>query len=350
MRHCTATCFPGRNNRPLLRITLLILTLLVMACARPAERPVGPGGGSPALEANRMVATDGYTLPLHRWVPEGEPRGVVLAIHGFNDYGGAFSVLADDLNANGFALYAYDQRGFGDTTPRGIWPGEELLVDDAILAVRLLRKRYPERPLFMLGKSMGSAVTMLALTRDDAPTVAGSILVAPAVWGEEVMPWYQRLGLRVGEAITPGMRLSVDLAEAMGILPTDDEEVLQAMRDNPRVQREARVDTIDGLSDLMDAALEASAELPGPTLILYGDNDEIIPAEPVCMMVGRLPDPVWRPWRMALYPGGYHMLTRYSESEQVHADINAWLDDIAAPLPSGHEVSRGEAHRALCNG
>ena len=350
MRHCTASCSRGWDSRAPLRIILLMLTLLVMGCARPAERPVGPGGGSPALEADRIIATDGYALPLHRWTPESEPRGVMLAIHGFNDYGGAFSVLADDFTANGFALYAYDQRGFGDAAPRGVWPGQELLVDDAIVAVRLLRQRYPERPLFMLGKSMGGAVTMLALTRDDAPSVAGSILVAPAVWGEEVMPWYQRLGLRVGEAVTPGMRLSVDLAEAMGILPTDDEDVRQAMRDNPRVQREARVDTIDGLSDLMDAALEASTELPGPSLILYGDQDEIIPAEPVCMMLRRLPDPDFRPWRFVLYPGGYHMLTRYSGSAQVHADINAWLDDIGAPLPSGHELSRSGAHRALCNG
>ncbi len=349
MRRFTVSCSRMPASAVVVRVLVLCAVVLLAACARPTERPVGPGGGSPALEADRIIAADGYVLPLHHWPAAEEPRGVVLAIHGFTDYGGAFSVLADELNANAFSLYAYDQRGFGATSPSGIWPGQELLVEDAIVVARLLRERYPGRPVFMLGKSMGGAVTMLALTRDDAPPVAGSILIAPAVWGEEVMPWYQRMGLRLGEAVTPGMRLSVELAEAIGVRPTDDEDVLQAMRDNPRVQQEVRVDAIDGLSDLMDAALEASADLPGPTLILYGDQDEIIPADPVCLMVRQLPDAAWRPWRMALYPGGYHMLTRYSGAEQVHADILTWLQDIDAELPSGHEVERQQALAQLCN-
>ncbi|WP_290652478.1 alpha/beta fold hydrolase [Aquisalimonas sp.] len=333
----------------MLRVLILIVALLVVACARPAERPIGPGAQTPVLAADHIIAADGYYLPLHRWLPGDDPRAVVLALHGFNDYGGAFDVLADGFKAQGVALYAYDQRGFGATEPRGIWAGEQRLVDDAMVAARLLQERYPEQPLFLVGKSMGGAVTMLALTHEDAPTVGGSILIAPAVWGEEVMPWYQQFGLWLGETITPGMRLSADLAQGLGIAPTDDEAVLEELREDPMVQREARIDTIEGLSDLMDSALQASQALPGPTLILYGDQDEIIPAEPICLMLRRLPDRQTRPWRMVLYPGGYHMLTRYTEAEQVHEDINAWLADVDGELPSGHEVDRQGARDVLCH-
>ncbi len=327
---------------------LFLIALVLAACAGSGERPVGPGAETPRLNDDTITASDGYHLPLHRWLPGDEPRAVVLALHGFNDHGGAFGVLADDLNDQGVALYAYDQRGFGGSEPRGIWPGRDLLVDDAINTTRLLARRYPDAPVFLMGKSMGGAVVMLALTHDDAPVVAGSVLIAPAVWGEEAMPWYQQFGLWLGETVTPGMRLSVELAQALGNEPTDDEAVLEALKADPMVQREARIDTIERLSELMDEALAASAELPGPTLILYGDEDQIIPAEPVCLMLDRLPDPGYQPWRMALYPGGYHMLTRYTGADQVHADINAWLRDIGGPLPSGHEVERREAQRVLC--
>lgn len=333
----------------MLRIMLLlVIALPLAACVRSDEQPVGPGPETPHLADDTIVASDGYRLPLHRWRPEGEPAAVVLALHGFNDHGGAFAVLADGLNAQNMALYAYDQRGFGASEPRGIWAGRELLVDDAINAVELLRERYPGRPVFLMGKSMGGAVAMLALTDDYAPLVAGSVLIAPAVWGEEVMPWYQQLGLRLGETVAPGMRLSVELAQALGNEPTDDEDVLEALKADPMVQREARIDTIERLSELMGEALAASADLPGPALILYGDEDQIIPAEPVCLMLGKLPDPAYQLWRMALYPDGYHMLTRYTGADQVHADIEAWLRDVGGTLPSGNEVSRLQARQALC--
>lgn len=337
-----------RGPRPWARLLLLATTLAVVACAHPKERPVGPGPTEPALEADRIIATDGYPLPLRRWLPEAAPEAVVLAVHGFNDYGGAFSVLADPLNRAGMALYAYDQRGFGAAEPQGIWAGRERMVDDLITATRLLRGRYPGRPVYLVGMSMGGAVTLLAHARGDLPEVAGTVLISPAVWGEDVMPWYQRLGLWVGEAVTPGMPLSADLAEALGTRSTDDEAVLEAMRDNPLVQRSARVDTIDGLSELMDHALAASARLTGPALILYGGRDEIIPPEPVCLMLDRLPGRRATPWRMAFYPDGYHMLTRYTGAAAVRRDIVAWLDDPAAALPSGHEVDRAGARRRIC--
>ncbi|WP_091644071.1 alpha/beta hydrolase [Aquisalimonas asiatica] len=328
---------------------LLLIVLFLAACAGSVERPVGPGPETPQLNDDTITAADGYRLPLHRWLPDTAPRAVVLALHGFNDHGGAFGVLADGLNEQGMALYAYDQRGFGGSEPRGIWPGRDLLVNDAITATELLAQRYPGKPLFLMGKSMGGAVVMLTLTDDHAPVVAGSVLIAPAVWGEETMPWYQQFGLWLGETLTPGIRLSVDLAQALGNEPTDDDAVLEALKADPMVQREARIDTIESLSELMDEALVASADLPGPALILYGDEDQIIPADPVCLMLGKLPDPDFRPWRMVLYPGGYHMLTRYTGADQVHADINAWLRDIGGALPSGHEVGRPEAQRLLCS-
>lgn len=341
----------GMNG--IVRWTLWLLVaaavLTAVGCARSAERPVGPGPTEAALAGEHMIATDGYELRLRRWLPEGQTDAVVLALHGFNDYAGAFDGLAEPLTQAGMAVYAYDQRGHGASGPRGVWPGRELLVDDAVTAIELLHERYPGHPVYLLGASMGGAVAMLALDRAPAPEVAGTVLLAPAVWGDEIMPWYQQFGLWLGEAVVPGMQLSAQLGQMLGKSPTDQDEVLQELRDDPLVQREARVDTLEGLSKLMDAGLEASARLHGPALILYGDRDEIIPAEPVCRMLGRLPGGDATPWRMALYPGGYHMLLRYSGAAQVRADIRAWLLDPDGALPSGHEVTRAEARSSLCD-
>ena len=73
-------------------------------------------------------------LPLRRWLPEGKPRAVVLALHGFNDYSNAFADAGPVFAAHGIALYAYDQRGFGAAPAPGRWPGSRRLVDDALAA------------------------------------------------------------------------------------------------------------------------------------------------------------------------------------------------------------------------
>ncbi|MBB3189324.1 alpha/beta hydrolase [Halomonas cerina] len=339
---------PGRCAGKLALLGLFLLTLVWLGgCGQGVVRQApGPGDGEARLEANRVIAEDGYRLPLRHWRAEGEPHAIVLGVHGFNDHGGSFRILAEALVPHGIEVYAHDQRGFGTTAQRGLWHGHEQLADDVTLITRLLRERHPEPPLYLVGKSMGAAVTILALTDDTPPPVDGSVLISPAVWGFETMPWYQRLGLWLGVRLAPGMRFSARLTRRLGIEPTDDPEIKAQLAQDPLILRHSRLDTLHGLSLAMDAALQAARRLPTPALILYGDEDDIIPPAAICALLARLPED--DAIRLVLYPQGYHMLTRYTKRERTEADIIAWLSDPAAPLPSGHEVERREARRALC--
>jgi alpha-beta hydrolase superfamily lysophospholipase len=106
------------------------------------------------------------------------------------------------------------------------------------------------------------------------------------------------------------------------------------------VIKHTRVDALWGLTDLMDRA--SAAELPPtPTLILYGEGDEIIPKRAYCRWLGTFPADVSPEPRLALYARGYHMLTRDLQAERVLADIAAWIRDPSAPLPSGEETTPG---------
>ncbi|WP_018231225.1 alpha/beta hydrolase [Thioalkalivibrio thiocyanodenitrificans] len=333
------------------RSLLFAFAVMLAACGQPQVQSAGAAGEPPRLHDDHVVTDDGYTLPLHRWMPDGKPvRAVALGLHGFGDYGAAFEALSGPLSASGIALYAYDQRGFGSTGHPGIWAGRERLVADVSLVVSLLRERHEGLPVYLLGKSMGGAVALLAVTGETPPAVDGTVYIAPAVWGRETMPWYQRLGLWIMLRIRPGMYLSGDAAHDLGIRPTDDPEVARALSRDPLVQKRARIDTIHGLTSLMGEALDASAGLPGPALILYGDNDQVIPPRPVCAMLERLPAQRAGEWRMALYPDGYHMLTRYTGAAATHGDVAAWLLDPSSPLPSGEEVDLEGAWSRLCPG
>ena len=339
-----------RGNILAVLAILVIAGLLLSGCVAPGGHHQGPGDREPALAETVLIARDGYELPLRRWRPgDGASRGAVLALHGFNDYSKAFEVLAEPINRLGFDLYAYDQRGFGETQPVGLWPGEALLIQDAVTATQLLRARYPHRPLYLMGESMGGAISIIALMADKPAPVDGVVLISPAVWSRTTMPWYQRFALWVGERLMPGLTFSGKMADRIGVQPTDDPEVMRQMALDPLVLKSSTVASLSGVTDLMDTALEASDRLPGPALILYGERDEVIPARPFCALLKRLPDTRTASWRLALYPGGYHMLTRYTGSEQVEKDLLAWLADPGTTLPSGHETGREEALESLCD-
>ncbi|MGM0984711.1 MAG: alpha/beta hydrolase [Pseudomonadota bacterium] len=336
------------GRRLALELVPLGVLLLLAGCGEGAVRePPGPGVEEARLAENQVITEDGYRLPLRYWPSDGEPQAIVLGIHGFNEYGGTFQILAEALSPRGIALYAHDQRGFGNTAGRGIWPGHAQLADDVTLLAELLSERHPATPLYLVGHSMGGAVAILAMSGNNPPPVEGSVLISPAVWGFETMPWYQRLGLWLGVRLFPALSFSSSTVHNLGIEPTDDPEIKRRLAEDPLILNDARVDTLHGVSRAMNASLDAARRLPAPALILYGTQDHIIPPDAICALLERLPEEA--AIRLVVYPQGYHMLTRYTQRERTEADIAAWLSDPTAPLPSGHERNRREARRALCD-
>ncbi|MGD2137754.1 MAG: lysophospholipase [Gammaproteobacteria bacterium] len=289
---------------------------------------------------------DGYELPLSVWQPEQKPRAVVLALHGFNDYRNAFTGVGPRLARGGIVTYAYDQRGFGETAQRGVWPGSDRLVSDIIVLSRLVCADYPDLPLYLLGESMGAAVILSALQQLDIRCVAGVVLMAPAVWGWQTMPLWQQAALWLAAHTVPANTVS---PEGLDIMASDNIEMLRALGRDPLVIKRSRIDTIFGLTNLMESALLDSSELALPALILYGERDEIIPVGAFCRMLHALPGTTAGQWRFVLYPKGYHMLSRDLQSDTVLEDMLAWLLDPHGRLPSGLEVSRGDERlQALC--
>lgn len=283
-----------------MRRIILFIALLLLAGGGTA---IGEGL-SPAIEGSRFRASDGAILPVRVWESAvSPPRGVIVALHGFNDYSNAFAIPAPFFTRQGITLYAYDQRGFGNAPLRGRWGGRDRYLDDLRQFSRLVRQQHPGIPLYILGDSMGGAVAIVAATDPSPPVADGLILVAPAVWGRNTMPWYQRWLLAIASRLFPGMTVT---GKDLGIRPSDNREMLRALGRDPLMIRETRVETIAGLVDLMDEALERVGKLTLPTLWLYGRHDEIIPPEATLAALRRA-SPMVRP---LFYDRGYHMLLR----------------------------------------
>ncbi len=285
---------------------------------------------APVLARAHFVAADGAVLPVRAWVPQGEPpKAVIVALHGFNDYSNFFAKPGEYLSRQGIACYAYDQRGFGNAPGRGLWAGVGAYADDLRDFAAQARHRHPGVPLYVLGESMGGAVAIVAMASAPSPVADGLILSSPAVWGRATMPWWQRVLLEITVHTVPWLRLT---GEGLKIMASDNIEMLRGLGRDPLVIKATRLDALYGLADLMDAALADAGKLSATTLVLYGEHDQVVPREPVELMLAEMHAPQTR---VAFYANGYHMLLRDLQAEKPWRDIAAWIESHNAPLPSG---------------
>lgn len=326
-----------------LRSLAFVALLQLVACSTPVAVPDNSQALA-AKAAEAFIAADGVRLAVRTFAAVQQPKAVLLALHGFNDYSRTFEGAAHYFAQAGIKTVAFDQRGFGGAPDRGKWAGTNVLVNDFLAFVRFVRRDHPGLPLFVLGESMGGAVVAEALAQETQTAIAGVILVAPAIWSRDTMPWYQRLGLWIGAGLAPAWTVS---GKGLGLAPSDNRPMLIEFAKDPLVIKETRVDALNGLTDLMDQAMVSVPKLQHRTLLAYGLHDVIVPRRPMIAMLERWPQEAAPNFRFGLYPEGYHMLLRDLQRAVVWKDMVSWMLAPDAILPSGFEQERSEVLRQL---
>jgi alpha-beta hydrolase superfamily lysophospholipase len=319
-------------------------TLLAAACA-PLQQGALEFDGKPQVgfSDHWLTSFDGARLGLDVWRPAepasveafgpsaDEPREIVIvAVHGMNDYAGAFKAAGAWWAEHGATVYAYDQRGHGRSPEPGIWPEPEVMREDLKAAVKAARALHPDARIAVVGESMGASVAITAFADDDPPDADVLILSGPGLRGWGALPWIYSVSLWTSAHVRPGW--IVVPPKGIRITPTDNNEKLREMWNDPLVLKKNRIDSVYGVVSIMEEADARISQLPKkvPTLLLYGAKDEVIPPNGVERAAKKLPAHV----KTAYYAKGYHMLMNDLQAKTVWADILAFIDDPNAPLPS----------------
>ena len=166
-------------------IPLLLAVSLLVSHAR-----LGAAQSEPRLERSSVRADDGHALTVWSKHPRTRARGAILLLHGrtwsalpnFDLHASGKSVsLMDALAAEGYAVYALDQRGYG-ATPRDSsgWLTPDRAAKDASEALLWVREREAKsgdraRPLALFGYSRGSLTA--ALTAQTYPDRMSALIL-----------------------------------------------------------------------------------------------------------------------------------------------------------------------------
>ena len=115
------------------------------------------------------------------WLPEGEPKASLLLVHGLAEHCGRYMNVVNHLVPSGYAAYGIDHIGHGKSD------GDRVFVDrfqDYIDTLKsffdLVRKWQPEKPVYLIGHSMGGLIGAAYLL-EYQDELAGAVLSAPGV-------------------------------------------------------------------------------------------------------------------------------------------------------------------------
>ncbi len=222
-----------------------------------------------------IISNDGLELFGRSWVPA-EVRGVICLVHGLGEHIGRYHHVADHFTRLGFALYAYDQRGHGQTKGKRGHARQEPLWNDVENVMRKARVEHLYVPMFVYGHSWGGNVVANFLLKRSVREITGAVLTSP--WFElsfEPPGWQIQLGrvmAKVYGKFTQSNQL--DVAHL-----SRDLQVGQDYSNDPLVHDKISAALFLGTVDSGQYALENAHKLKVPTLVVHGTDDQITSAK-----------------------------------------------------------------------
>src|SRR5580704_3775357 len=126
------------------------------------------------MEGSRLLTSDGVELATRTWSCNGEPRAIVILVHGLSSTKDHPHVvaLAERIRARSLDVLSYDARGHGES--EGLCTLGDLERNDVAAAVAFARRSH--RRVALIGASMGAIAVMAYAARDSE--LAGVVVVS----------------------------------------------------------------------------------------------------------------------------------------------------------------------------
>ena len=271
------------------------------------------------MNESTFEGVGGQKIFTRSWKPEGEARGVVVIVHGFNSHSGQYLWVGEQFATKGLAAYAIDLRGRGRSEGERYYVEKiEDFTDDVATLVRTAKLENPGLPVFVLGHSAGGVVSCV-YTLDHQSEIDG--LICESFAYDLPVPDIVLSFLKGLSYITPHTHVfslkNKDFSR--------DPNVVESMDNDPLIMGESQ--PAQTARVMINAASRLNEEFPLiklPVLILHGTDDKATnPAgsQEFYQHAGSTDK------TLKLYEGHYHDLLNDIDKEVVMTDIENWIDE-----------------------
>lgn len=265
----------------------------------------------------------GVNVHTYSWVPE-SPHAIVQIAHGLGEHALRYDAFARFLASKGYAVYADDHRGHGETgreQQRGdlsmlgkLGPGGLRAAEEAIMNfTELIRSAHPGLPLIFFGHSWGSLMGQRIINRSDSNfdgiVLSGSTLRLPGkMEAGDLNKHHKHLGKTGYEWLS-----------------RDPEVAKQFEADE--LCFEADTLRLFGLRDALRLFGTPNKNVSNvPMLIMSGTEDALAKGDSLEKLAAAYLNRGVTDLSLKLYYGGRHEMLNEINKDEVYEDVLQWLE------------------------
>ncbi len=261
---------------------------------------------------------DGLQLFYRCWRPESDLRAVLIRLQGIGGHSGMYKTFVDYVIPRGFAVYGLDPRGHGRSEGRRGYINHWSEYQADLGSFRdLAEASEPERPLFLIGFSLGGIV-VLDYALEHPEHLRGVVTLNPALHAG--VPWIMRLLSHLLSGVWPTFSANTGLDNTN---LTHDPAAARSLLEDPLYFKTATARLGTEVFAASERVQKRISNLSVPFLMLQGGGDRQAFPEANRIIFERVSNP---DKEFHLYEGAYHSLDWETNREEVFADCVKWLD------------------------
>jgi alpha-beta hydrolase superfamily lysophospholipase len=263
---------------------------------------------------------DGLKLYSQSWHPSGKTIAKLVIIHGVAEHSNRYLNLVNGLVEPGFALYAYDQRGHGNSEgQRGYIDSWAQYRTDLGIFLNRVKKHEPDLPLFIYGHSMG-ALVILDYLLQESNGLNGAIISGSPIDSSKAASPILILTARILSRVWPTFSMASPLQPDQ---LSCDARVVQAYVEDPDVFKTMTVRWGAEYLDAQERVKEHAADIKLPILIIHGGEDLICTPEGSEQLYATINS---EDKTIKIYPSYFHEIHNEPGHIVVIEDIRNWME------------------------
>lgn len=264
------------------------------------------------VEELMHASYDGTLLSLRK-DPVESAKALVVIAHGLCEHLNRYDYTAQRLNAAGYTVYRYDQRGHGKSEgARVFFSSFREMAEDCASVFRRAKAEHPDKKIFILGHSMGGET--VALFGTIFPGLADGFILSGA------LTRYNNPLMGTEFPMPAPIDHYVDNSLGEGVC--SDPAVVQAYIDDPLVEKKISIGLINEIHAGVEFLKTQADSFVDPVLILHGANDGLVSNLDSLEFFQEIASP---DKGLRIYAKLFHEILNEPAKDEIIADITRWL-------------------------
>jgi acylglycerol lipase len=256
------------------------------------------------------------------WGLVSESYAGVLLVHGLGGHSGWFEPLARRLKVRQIFALAYDQVGFGRRKTE-VFSSADQWLNDLAKVVAHLKGLLGDKPIFLVGNSMGGLIALKVMPLLSPTDIAGITLLSPAFEGHpKTFAWSYKLDMLFKSLFNPekeyGLPYHIDSV-------TDQETVKVWLENDPDRRFLIPGRMILSLLGLTQGLRFSNLSTSCPVLMLTAGRDKLVDNKINQKVFARLISPEKK---QRMFSSALHDLTLDPVIDEVADEIVSWIHQV----------------------